>query len=144
MITQAGIETLRALGHDWITARRAKQVQRLAREGSLQLSLFDETSLAEIGMLPSCAGGRDARGDSGCIVAMPAFVNAVGLLRCAERSLGLCRTGLRYALVHGVDGLGSCRGRISWTLGLDGSHPSQTFDRRHQVSTVRRELDSGR
>ena len=48
MVTQAGIETLRAHGYDWITALRAKQVQRLAREGSLQLSLFDETSLAEI------------------------------------------------------------------------------------------------
>ena len=48
MITQAGIETLREQGFGWITALKAKQVQRLAREGELQLSLFDERSLAEI------------------------------------------------------------------------------------------------
>ncbi|MEX2612534.1 MAG: IS1634 family transposase, partial [Gaiellaceae bacterium] len=48
MITQAGIETLAEHGFGWISALRAKQVQRLAREGELQLSLFDERSLAEI------------------------------------------------------------------------------------------------
>ena len=48
MVTQAGIETLAQHGFGWITALRAKQVQRLAREGSLRLSLFDEQSLAEI------------------------------------------------------------------------------------------------
>ena len=48
MVTQAGIGTLREHGFGWITALRAKQVQRLAREGELQLSLFDERSLAEI------------------------------------------------------------------------------------------------
>jgi transposase len=48
MITQAGIETLAQHGFGWITALKAKQLQRLAREGELQLSLFDERSLAEI------------------------------------------------------------------------------------------------
>src|SRR3990170_1106007 len=48
MITQAGIEMLREHGFGWITALKAKQVQRLAREGELQLSLFDERDLAEI------------------------------------------------------------------------------------------------
>jgi Transposase DDE domain len=48
MITQTGIETLKEHGFGWITALKAKQVQRLAREGELQLSLFDERSLAEI------------------------------------------------------------------------------------------------
>jgi hypothetical protein len=48
MVKQAGVETLRQHGFDWITALTAPQVKRLAREGDLQLSLFDETSLAEI------------------------------------------------------------------------------------------------
>jgi transposase len=48
MVKQAGVETLRSHGFDWITALTAPQVKRLAREGDLQLSLFDETSLAEI------------------------------------------------------------------------------------------------
>jgi hypothetical protein len=48
MVKQAGIEALRRHGFDWITALTAPQVKRLAREGDLQLSLFDETGLAEI------------------------------------------------------------------------------------------------
>ncbi len=35
-------------GLDWITALRAPQVKALVRGGALQLSLFDETDLAEI------------------------------------------------------------------------------------------------
>ena len=48
MVKQAGVETLAAHGFDWITALTAPQVKRLAREGDLQLSLFDETNLAEL------------------------------------------------------------------------------------------------
>jgi transposase len=47
-LTQANLETLREHGFDWITALRAPQVRRLVEEGDLQLSLFDETNLAEI------------------------------------------------------------------------------------------------
>ena len=48
MVKQAGIQTLASHGFDWITALTAPQVKRLARDGSLQLSLFDEHNLAEI------------------------------------------------------------------------------------------------
>ena len=48
MVKQAGVETLAAHGFDWITALTAPQVKRLARQGELQLSLFDERNLAEI------------------------------------------------------------------------------------------------
>jgi len=48
MVKQAGVETLRQHGFDWITALTAPQVKRLAREGELQLSLFDQRNLAEI------------------------------------------------------------------------------------------------
>jgi hypothetical protein len=48
MVTHAHIEMLRRRGVGWISALRAKQVQRLARAGELQLSLFDELSLVEI------------------------------------------------------------------------------------------------
>jgi transposase len=49
MATKANLETLSAVGGiGWITALKAPQVKRLLREGSLQLSLFDEQSLAEI------------------------------------------------------------------------------------------------
>jgi hypothetical protein len=48
MVTAANIDTLREHGFDWITALKAPQVQALVETGALQLSLFDETNLAEI------------------------------------------------------------------------------------------------
>jgi transposase len=49
MVTTANLETLAAQqGVGWITALRSPQVKRLVKEGSLQLSLFDEHNLAEI------------------------------------------------------------------------------------------------
>jgi len=49
MATKANLETLAAEpGIGWITALKAPQVKKLVKEGSLQLSLFDQTNLAEI------------------------------------------------------------------------------------------------
>ena len=50
MLTQKRIEEdLRPLqGLEWITALRAPQIQKLAQDGVLQLSLFDEQDLAEV------------------------------------------------------------------------------------------------
>jgi len=48
MVTEANIELLREHGFDWISALRSPQVRLLVEEGNLQLSLFDESNLAEI------------------------------------------------------------------------------------------------
>ncbi len=49
MITEANLEALRGEeGIGWISALKAPQVKTLVKEGSLQLSLFDQLSLAEI------------------------------------------------------------------------------------------------
>jgi Transposase DDE domain len=49
MLTAARLrEDVRPAGLDWITALRAPQVKALVRDGNLQLSLFDQTDLAEI------------------------------------------------------------------------------------------------
>jgi hypothetical protein len=49
MLTAARLrEDVRPAGLDWITALRAPQVKALVRDGALQLSLFDQTDLAEI------------------------------------------------------------------------------------------------
>ncbi len=49
MVTKANLEALgEAEGVSWITALKAPQVKKLVREGDLQLSLFDQQSLAEI------------------------------------------------------------------------------------------------
>jgi Transposase DDE domain len=49
MVTRANLDLLReSAGATWITALKAPQVKKLVKEGTLQLSLFDEHSLAEI------------------------------------------------------------------------------------------------
>ena len=49
MITAARIEALKTVGGlGWITSLRAPAIQALADGGTLQMSLFDETNLAEI------------------------------------------------------------------------------------------------
>jgi transposase len=48
MVTRANLETLCAAGVDWITALRAPQVQKLAAQGALPLSLFEQLNLAEV------------------------------------------------------------------------------------------------
>ena len=49
MLTAARLrEDVAPAGLDWITALRAPQVKKLVRGGDLQLSLFDQTDLAEI------------------------------------------------------------------------------------------------
>jgi hypothetical protein len=49
MLTAARLREDVAPAHlDWITALRAPQVKKLARDGDLQLTLFDQTDLAEI------------------------------------------------------------------------------------------------
>src|SRR5208282_5900739 len=49
MLTAARLrEDVRPAGLDWITALRAPQVKKLVRGGDLQLTLFDQTDLAEI------------------------------------------------------------------------------------------------
>ena len=49
MITQARIDDLKDLpGAGWITALRAPAIKKLAAVGAIQLSLFDQTDLAEV------------------------------------------------------------------------------------------------
>ena len=59
MITSARIRQDLPASHgiEWISALRANQIQKLARGGQLQMSLFDKTDLAEIAH-PAFAGER--------------------------------------------------------------------------------------
>jgi hypothetical protein len=48
MVTKANLQALAGEGVAWITALKAPQLKKLVKDGSLQLSLFDQTNLAEI------------------------------------------------------------------------------------------------
>ncbi len=48
MVTKANIQLLDAEDVGWITALKATQIQKHARQGEMQLSLVDQTDLGEI------------------------------------------------------------------------------------------------
>jgi len=48
MITQANAATLKEQGVDFVSALKTQQIRSLVASGDVQLSLFDETNLAEI------------------------------------------------------------------------------------------------
>src|SRR3954467_7440693 len=59
MVTKANLELMAdSDGVGWITALKAPQIKRLVRSGSLQLSLFDQTNLAEISAPADYPGER--------------------------------------------------------------------------------------
>jgi hypothetical protein len=59
MVTKANMQTLKDTeGVGWITALKAPQIKKLARTGMLQLSLFDQTNLAEITAAEDYPGER--------------------------------------------------------------------------------------
>src|SRR5919106_3666454 len=59
MVTKANLEALAdADGVGWITALKAPQIKRLVADGHLQLSLFDESNLAEISAPEDYPGER--------------------------------------------------------------------------------------
>ena len=57
MVTKANIELLENAQVGWITALKAPQIQKLTRDGALQLSLFDQANLGEI-TSPDCPRER--------------------------------------------------------------------------------------
>jgi hypothetical protein len=59
MVTKASLELMREHeGVGWITALKAPQIKKLATSGVLQLSLFDQTNLAEISAPDEYPGER--------------------------------------------------------------------------------------
>lgn len=59
MVTKANLQLMADTeGAGWITALKAPQIKRLARTGALQLSLFDQTNLAEISAPEDYPGER--------------------------------------------------------------------------------------
>lgn len=90
MITAARIEALREVGGlGWITSLRAPAIRALAEDGVLQMSLFDETNLAEITEHPDYPDER-----------LVACRNpALAVLRARKRDLLLTATEIDLAAI---------------------------------------------
>ena len=113
MITSARIDALRKLdGMGWITCLRADKLKALAEDGPLQLSLFDETGLAEIThpdfpgerliccRNPALAAER-ARKRAELLAATQAELDKVTRLVEAGKLTGAAKIGLRVGKVVG-------------------------------------------
>jgi hypothetical protein len=95
MIQQKQIDVLRTLGGmDWITALSTPTLRRLAEDGSIQMGLFDESSLFEVSAHADFPGER--------------------LIACRNPELAKRRAAKRQALLEGTtEELGKVRRIVS-------------------------------
>ena len=104
MVTKANIEQLQGAEVGWITALKAPQIQKLARQGSLQLSLFDQTNLAEI-------SSEDYPGERLVVCRNPLVAaerarKRAELLDATERGLAEIAQRVARGTLHGADQIG--------------------------------------
>ena len=105
IITKANLELMRdADGTGWITALKAPQIQKLARDGALQLSLFDQTNLGEI-------TSEDYPGERLVVCRNPLVASErarkrAELLAATERGLAEIAERVERGTLHGADQIG--------------------------------------
>ena len=104
MVTKANIELLQSAEVGWITALKAPQIQKLARRGELQLSLFDQTNLAEI-TAEDCPGERLILCRNPLVAAERARKRQQ-LLDATERGLQEIAQRVQRGTLHGADQIG--------------------------------------
>ena len=146
MVTKANLELLRdADGAAWITALRAPQVQKLARTGTLQLSLFDQTDLAEI-------TSDDYPGERLVVCRNPLVASErqhkrESLLEATERALSEIKARVDAGTLHGAAQIGLAAGAV-WNRWKVKKHfrvqitdTSLAFERNHEQIAAEAALD---
>jgi transposase len=104
MVTKANLELLREADTGWITALKAPQIGKLVRDGTLQLSLFDEQNLAEI-------TAEDYPGERLVVCRNPLVAHERArkreeLLRATERGLAEIAERVERGTLTGADQIG--------------------------------------
>ena len=104
MVTKANLVLLREIDADWITALKAPQVNKLVKDGALQLSLFDEQNLAEI-------TAEDYPGERLVVCRNPLVATERArkreeLLAATERDLAEIAERVRRGTLHGAAQIG--------------------------------------
>jgi hypothetical protein len=110
MLTSARIETLRAVGLDWISALRGPAIRTLAQDGALQLGLFDERNLAEISH-PEFPGERLVVCRNPALAAERAR-KRVELLDATEATLAKLVARVEVGTLRGAARIGLAVGRV--------------------------------
>ena len=146
MVTKANLELLRDTpGAFWITALKAPQVARLAKQGELQLSLFDEHNLAEI-------YSADYRGERLIVCRNPLVAaerarKREDLLQATERALQEIKSRVEGGTLSGAAQIGLATGAV-WNRWKVKKHfevtitdSSLRFQRKHSQIAAEAALD---
>jgi len=146
MVTRANLEALREVeGLDWITALRAPQVQRLARSGAFQPSLFDQPDLAEISS-PDFPGERLVVCRNPLVAAERARKREV-LLAATEADLAPIRERVERGTLAGAAAIGLAVGevikrhRVKKHFQLEIGDTSFSYQRKQAEITAEAALD---
>jgi hypothetical protein len=146
MVTKANIELLsKTDGASWISALKAPQIKKLASSGALQLSLFDETNLAEI-TAPDYPGERLVVCRNP-LVAAERTRKRSELLAATERGLAEIADRVTRGTLTGADQIGLAVGpavkryRMKKHFELAITDTSFTFARKTEQITSEAALD---
>jgi transposase len=146
MVTKANLELLAATdGASWITALKAPQVQKLAKTGALQLSLFDQQNLAEI-------ASDDYPGERLIVCRNPLVAaerqhKRESLLQATERPLSEIKARVQAGTLFGAAQIGLAAGAV-WNRWKVKKHfhvkitdTAFTFERKHDQIAAEAALD---
>ncbi|HEY1457698.1 MAG TPA: IS1634 family transposase [Solirubrobacteraceae bacterium] len=146
MVTKANLELLaQTEGASWITALKAPQVQKLAKTGTLQLSLFDQTNLAEI-------ASEDYPGERLIVCRNPLIATErahkrESLLGATERALTEIKARVDAGTLFGAAQVGLAAGAVwnRWKVKkhfhIQITETSFTFERKHEQIAAEAALD---
>ena len=104
MVTQANLELLKEQGTGFITALKAPQIGKLLKDGTLQLSLFDQHNLAEI--TAQQYPGERLIVCRNPLVAADRARKREELLSATERGLQEIAARVQRGTLHGADQIG--------------------------------------
>jgi Transposase DDE domain len=145
MVTAANLDACREAGFGFISALGAPQVKRLARQGDLQLSLLDETNLAEI--------SSDAFPGERLVVCRNPLVGAqraskrAQLLDATEHELAHVQQRVAAGTLQGSDQIGLAVGslwnryRVKKHFTITITDTTLTIERKHDQIATEAALD---
>jgi hypothetical protein len=146
MVTKANLELLSETeGAGWITALKAPQIQKLAKDGTLQLSLFDQQNLAEI-----TSEGYPSERLVVCrnpLIAVERARKREDLLSATERGLEQIAERVRGGTLQGADQIGLAVGptlkqyRVKKHFQVKITDTTFTYERKRQQIETEAALD---
>jgi transposase len=147
MVTKANIELLRdSEGVGWITALKAPQIKKLAAQGALQLSLFDEHNLAEI-IVPDDYPGERLVVCRNPLVGSERTRKREDLLAATEHNLAEIAERVARGALHGADQIGLAVGpaltryRMRKHFQIEITDTTLTFERKQAQIAAEAALD---